>query len=149
MSTNLDVAVAPPPTRLPQGAADAHGAGAAVRSWLGAALLALAAGVAALSLLGPLVSGVIDYRITDLILSQLIGLDAVSLVLVAPLAALAGVLTLRGHALGPVLALGPAAYVAYMVPQYVLGPDYLNQTGNNEQFLVCCSPFSFSASAAR
>jgi hypothetical protein len=104
------------------------------RSWLGAALLALAVGVATLSLLGPLVSGVIDYRITDLILNQLIGLDAVSLALVAPLAALAGVLTLRGHALGPVLALGPATYVAYMVPQYVLGPDYLNQTGNNEQF---------------
>jgi hypothetical protein len=134
VSTNLDVAVAPPPTRAPQVAAEAHGAGAAARSWLGAALLALAAGVAALSLLGPLVSDVIDYRITDLILSQLVGLDAVSLVLVAPLAALAGVLTLRGHALGPVLALGPAAYVAYMVPQYVLGPDYLNQTGNNEQF---------------
>jgi hypothetical protein len=36
------------------------------RSWLGAALLALAVGVATLSLLGPLVSGVIDYRITDL-----------------------------------------------------------------------------------
>jgi hypothetical protein len=54
--------------------------------------------------------------------------------LVAPLAALAGVLTLRGHALGPVLALGPATYVAYMVPQYVLGPDYVNLTGNNERF---------------
>ena len=71
---------------------------------------------------------------TDLIQSQLIGLDAVSLALVGPLAALAGVLTLRGHALGPVLALGPTAYVAYMVPQYVLGPDYLNLAGNNERF---------------
>ena len=98
MSTNVDVAAGPPPTRAPRVAADAHGARAAARSWLGAALLALAVGVAALSLLGPLVSGVIDYRITDLILSQLIGLDAVSLALVAPLAALAGVLTLRGHA---------------------------------------------------
>jgi hypothetical protein len=103
-------------------------------SWLGAALLALAVGVATVSLLGPLVSGVIDYRITDLILNQLIGLDAVSLALLAPLAALAGVLTLRGHALGPVLALGSAAYVAYMVSRYVLGPDYPNQTGNNKQF---------------
>ena len=52
MSTNLDVAVAPPPTRAPRVAADAHGAGAAARSWLGAALLALAVGVATLSLLG-------------------------------------------------------------------------------------------------
>jgi hypothetical protein len=114
VSTNLDVPAAPPPTRALQVAADAHGAGAAGRSWLGAALLALGAGVAALSLLGPLMSAVIDYRITDLVLSQLVGLDAVSLALVAPLAALAGVLTLRGHALGPVLALGPATYVAYL-----------------------------------
>jgi H+/Cl- antiporter ClcA len=33
-----------------------------------------------------------------------------------------------------VLALDPAAYVAYMVPQYVLGPDYLNLAGDNERF---------------
>jgi hypothetical protein len=134
VSTNLDVPAASPPTRAPQVAGDGHGARTAGRSWLGAALLAVAGCVASLSLLGPLVTGVIDYRITDLVLSQLIGLDAVSLALVAPLAALAGVLTLRGHALGPVLALGPAAYVAYMVPQYVLGPDYLNLAGNNERF---------------
>jgi len=134
VSMTLDDPAAPPPARAPQVAGDAHGARAAARSWLGAALLALAACVAVLSLLGPLVTGVIDYRISDLILSQLIGLDAFSLALVAPLAAVAGVLTLHGHALGPVLALGPAAYVAYMVPQYVLGPDYLNLAGNNERF---------------
>jgi hypothetical protein len=134
VSTNLVVPAAPSPTRALRAAGDGHGARAAGRSWLGAALLALAGCVAALSLLGPLVTGVIDYRITDLILSQLIGVDAVSLALVAPLAALAGVLTLRGHALGPVLALGPAACVAYLVPQYVLGPDYLSLAGNNERF---------------
>jgi hypothetical protein len=134
VSTNLDVPAAPASTRAPRVAGDGHGARTAGHSWLGAALLALAAGVAALSLLGPLMSAVIDYRITDLVLSQLVGLDAVSLALVAPLAALAGVLTLRGHALGPVLALGPATYVAYMVPQYVLGPDYVNLAGNNERF---------------
>ena len=134
MSTNLDVPAARAPTRPRRVAGDGHAARTAGHSWMGAALLALAACVAALSLLGPLVSGVIDYRITDLVLSQLIGLDAVSLALIAPLAALAGVLTMRGHALGPVLALGSAAYVAYMVPQYVLGPDYLNLVGNNERF---------------
>jgi hypothetical protein len=108
VSTNLVVPATPPPTRAPRVAGDGHGARTAGRSWLGAALLAVAGCVAALSLLGPLVIGIIDYRITDLVLSQLIGLDAVSLALVAPLAALAGVLTLRGHALGPVLALVPA-----------------------------------------
>jgi hypothetical protein len=134
MSTNLEVPVASDGLHPPRIESVSRDAGTATRRWLGVALVALAAGVAALSLLGPLVAGVIDYRITDTILSQLIGLDAVSLVLVAPLAALAGVLTLRGHALGPVLAFGPAAYVAYMVPQYVFGPDYLRLGGNNERF---------------
>lgn len=134
MSTNVYVPAAPTPTRAPQVTDDAQGAPAAAQGWLGAALLALAAGVAALSLLGPLVTGVIEYRISDLIFSQLLGLDALSLVLVAPVAAVAGVLTQRGHPLGPVLALGPTVYVAYMIPQYVLGPDYLNLAGNNERF---------------
>lgn len=133
MSTNLAVPRAPSPARAPH-EGDARAGAGPIRVWLGAALLALAAGVAALSLLGPLATGVIDYRITDTILSQLIGLDAVSLALVAPVAALAGVLVLRGHPLGAVLALGPAAYGAYMVPQYVFGPDYLNLAGNNERF---------------
>lgn len=61
MSTNLDVPAAPAPTRAPQVASDAHGARTAAGSWLSAALLRLAACVAALSLLGPLVTGVIDY----------------------------------------------------------------------------------------
>ena len=78
---------APTPTRAPQVTDDAQGAPAAAQGWLGAALLALAAGVAALSLLGPLVTGVIEYRISDLIFSQLLGLDALSLALVAPVAA--------------------------------------------------------------
>jgi len=112
----------------------ARGAPAAASFWLGAALLALAAGLTALSILGPLVAGVIEYRISRLILSQLIGLDALSLALVVPLTAVAGVLTLRGRPLGPVLALGSGVYVAYMVPQYVLGPDYLDLAGNNERF---------------
>jgi hypothetical protein len=134
LSKNVDVSAAPTPTRVPQGTSDPQSAPTVAQSWLGVALLTLAAGVAALSLLGPLVTGAINYRISDLILSQLIGLDAVSLVLVAPLATLAGVLTLGRHPLGPVLALGPTVYVAYMTPQYILGPDYLNLTGNNERF---------------
>jgi hypothetical protein len=100
---------------------------------LGLAWLATAGVLAAIAVLGPLVSGVIDWRITDLVHDQLLGLDAVSLAVVAPLAALAGVLVLRGHPLGPLLGIGPAAYAAYMAPQYVLGPDYLGLAGNNEQ----------------
>jgi hypothetical protein len=102
--------------------------------WLGGVLCALATALAAVSLLGPLVSGVIEWRITPTILSQLYGLDAVSLGLVAPLALVAGVLSLRGSSLGAVLGLGPAVYAMYMVPQYVLGPDYLRLPGNNERW---------------
>jgi hypothetical protein len=103
--------------------------------WAGAALIALAATLLALSVLGPVVAGVIDYRISEeFIMSQLLALDAVGLVLVAPLAALAGALALRGHPAWPLVAVGPAIYVAYMVPQYVLGPDYLAHSGNNEAF---------------
>jgi len=105
------------------------------RRWNGAALWALGLGVAALSLLGPLLAGAIDYRISDeVIMSQLLGLDAVSLAIVAPLAAAAGTLALRDSPVWPLLAMGPALYVAYMVPQYVLGPDYVNRDGNNEAF---------------
>lgn len=108
-------------------------AGEAMSGWLALSLALLAAGLVALSLLGPLAGGIVDYRITETIESQLIGLDAVSLVLVAPLAALAAVLVLRVHPLGPVLGIGPAVYVAYMIPQYVFGPDYLAIEGNNER----------------
>jgi hypothetical protein len=101
---------------------------------LGVCLLALAASLTALSVLGPLVAGVIHWRIGPTILSQLYGLDAVSLAVVAPLAAVAGGLSLRGNPLGALLGVGPAAYAAYMVPQYVLGPDYAHVAGDNERW---------------
>src|SRR3954465_15652695 len=75
--------------------------------WLGVCLLALAASLTALSVLGPLVAGVIHWRIRPTILSQLYGLDTVSLAVVAPLAALAGAVALRGRPLGAMLGVGP------------------------------------------
>jgi hypothetical protein len=102
--------------------------------WLGSALIALGAGIAALSLLGPLLTGVIEYRVSHIHQSQLVGLDAVSLVIVAPLAIMAGVLAVRRRPEWPLLAIGPALYAIYMIPQYVLGPDYLGRAGNNERF---------------
>jgi hypothetical protein len=102
--------------------------------WLGMCLLALAASLSALSVLGPLVTGVIQWRIRPTILSQLYGLDTVSLAVVAPAAAVAGALALRGKPLGALLGVGPAAYAVYMVPQYVLGPDYAHIAGGNERW---------------
>src|SRR3954451_21496023 len=102
--------------------------------WIGSCLLALAASLTALSVLGPLIAGVIHWRIRPTILSQLYGLDAISLVVVAPLAAVAGALSLRGKPLGALLGVGPAAYAVYMVPQYLLGADYAHVPGDNERW---------------
>jgi hypothetical protein len=87
-------------------------------------------------LLGPRVLGVIDYRVTETLRNQTIGLDLVSLILVAPVTVAIGVLALRRHPAAPLLALGPAAYVVYMMVQYVLGPQYLRLPGNNERFFL-------------
>ena len=85
-------------------------------------LAGIAGGLLAVALLGPLASEVVDYRITETLRNQLIGLDAVSLFVAAPLAALAAALVLRRQVAGFALALGIGAYTAYMFLQYVLGP---------------------------
>lgn len=103
---------------------------------LGLGLVALGVGLAVVSLLGPLVLAVIDYRVTETLRNQTIGLDLISLILVAPATVAIGVLGLRRHPAAPLLALGPAAYVVYMMVQYVLGPQYLRLPGNNEDFFL-------------
>jgi hypothetical protein len=110
--------------------ADASEAGA--HAWLGLGLLALGIGLAASSLIGPLVADAIDFHVTETLLNQMIGLDAVSLVVVAPLSVVAGVLVLRRHAAGPPVALAVGAYTAYMLVQYILGPDYLGLPGDSQ-----------------
>lgn len=92
---------------------------------LGLGLLGLAAGLVANSIVGPLVADLVDYPVSETMRNQTIGLDAASLVVVAPLAAIVGLMALRGRPAAAVLALGPAGYVAYMFVQYVAGPDHL------------------------
>lgn len=104
------------------------GTAVGVHRWLGIGLVALAVGLVANSILGPLGAGVISYPFEETLLNQTIGLEAFSL-LVALVAAVAGVLTLRGHPAAPVLAFGPAAYTWYMFLQYVLGPEYAYYPG--------------------
>lgn len=101
--------------------------------WLALGLVFVAAGLAAVAALGPLVGGVVEYRVSETLRNQTIGLDAVSLVLVAPLAVAAAALVLRGRVLGFALSLGIGAYTSYMSVQYVLGPDYAHRAGNNER----------------
>lgn len=104
--------------------------------WLTCLLVALAAGLAANSILGPFALGVIDYRYTDSLINQAIGLDAVALFGAVPVAIAAAILVTRRRPAGPVVAFIPATFAAYMAPQYVIGPDYLGMPGNNERFFV-------------
>ena len=103
---------------------------------LRALLWVLAAGLVANSLLGPLVFGVIDYRFTESLVNQGIGLDAVAFAAVVPIAIAAARLSARGHRAGPVLAFIPSTFTLYMAPQYVIGPDYTGLPGNNERFFL-------------
>jgi hypothetical protein len=92
---------------------------------LGWGLLALAAALATNSILGPFLADLIDYPVSESMRNQTVGLDAASLLVVAPIIVVVGILVLRNHRGAPVLALGPAGYVAYMFVQYVAGPDRL------------------------
>lgn len=95
-------------------------------------LIAIGVGLAIVALLGPLATEVIDYHTTETLRNQTIGLDAVSLFVVAPLSVMAALLVLRAHVAGHALALGIGAYTTYMLVQYILGPEYERLPGNNE-----------------
>jgi hypothetical protein len=68
-------------------------------------------------------------------INQVIGLDLVLLLVVAPLSCLVGVLAVRRHPSAPVLAIAPGLFVAYLVPQYIVGPNY-HFPGNNQRFFL-------------
>ncbi|HEY8490477.1 MAG TPA: hypothetical protein VIO14_05740 [Dehalococcoidia bacterium] len=100
----------------------------------GLGLLLLGAGIAASALLGPLVFGTIQFRVSASAENQLLGGDVVSLFVAAPLAVAAGVLWLRRSRLAAPLAVAPGLYAVYLYVQYVLGPEYDRYPGNNEGF---------------
>lgn len=104
--------------------------------WLAAGCFILAGGLILNAVLGPLVLELIDYRYTETFRNQGIGLDAFAIAVASPLLLGSGVLALRGHVAGPVLAMGPALMAAYMFPQYVLGAHYIEIEGNNERFFL-------------
>ncbi len=102
--------------------------------WLAVGLIVLGAGVALVATLGPLVADVIEYHVSWGAANQVAGGDFAGLVLVAPLSVIAGVLVARGHRAGVVLAIGPAAYVAYTATQLAVGGDVARYPGNSERF---------------
>jgi hypothetical protein len=72
-----------------------------VDHWLGAGLIALGAGLAVNSVLGPLAFGIVDYPLSETLRNQTLGVEAVSLLVVAPLSVVIGVLARRGHRAAP------------------------------------------------
>ena len=101
---------------------------------LGTLAALLGIGAAAVSLLGPLVAGIIEYHVSDGALDQVAGGDAAALLLVAPTSLAAGILALRRHRAAPAMALGPSVYSLYMYSQLALGNDIGRHPGNSEQF---------------
>lgn len=101
---------------------------------LGIALIVLGFGAATVALLGPLGAGWLEYHVSSGAAGQARGGDIAGLVLVAPVAFIAGILVLRGHRLGPVLALSPAAYGMYMYFQLGVSGDSARYPGNSENF---------------
>lgn len=71
----------------------------------------------------------VDYPLTETLRNQTIGLDAVTLFVVAPVAVWAGFIVRRRHRLGPVLAVVVGSYAAYMYLQFVIGPNYTHYPG--------------------
>jgi hypothetical protein len=98
-----------------------------------ALLLFLGVALAMNSALGPLWLETIKYHYSEAMTNQGIGLDAVALLLAAPIAVAAAVLVARRRIAGAVIAFAPAAFAAYMMPQYIVGPDYIGLPGNNER----------------
>ena len=80
------------------------------QGWLAGTLLALALGITAATVLGPLLAGTIAYRTSDTTMNQVVGGDLAGLTVVAPLALVAALLVARQHLAGPVIALGPAVW---------------------------------------
>jgi hypothetical protein len=96
----------------------------------------MALGLAANAVLGPFVLDVIHYRVSDDMLNQVIGGDAAMLLVAVPVAVFAAILLWRGHRAGPVVALAPAVFALYTMPQLIAGEEYLELPGNNERFFA-------------
>ena len=116
--------------------ADRSATSSLATAWLPAWLLVLCVGLVVNVALGPLGVGAIRYHFSTSMRNQLIGLDTVTLFVVVPMALVVAVMAVRRHPSASVMAIAPGLFVAYMLPQYVVGPDYLNLPGNNQRFFL-------------
>ncbi len=101
---------------------------------LSGVLVLLALGMATSSTVGPLVLGWMTYRTSPTTLNQLLGSDAATLLVVAPLALVAAVLAAGGHPAASVLATGIGVFAVYTYTQVVIGQEYLRLPGDVERW---------------
>jgi hypothetical protein len=101
---------------------------------LGVGLMLLAAAVAVVAVVGPLVFDVLHYRTSATSMNQILGADAATLVVVVPVSLAVGLLAIRGHPAAPVLALAPSIFVVYTYIPLIVGNEYLRLPGNVERF---------------
>ena len=101
---------------------------------LGVGLVLLAAAVAVVAVLGPLVFDVLRYRTSATSMNQIVGGDAAAVFVVVPVTVAVGVLAFRGHPAAPVLALAPSIFVVYTYTQLIVGNEYVRLPGNVERF---------------
>ncbi|MCS5479935.1 hypothetical protein NYP18_09735 [Corynebacterium sp. YIM 101645] len=113
---------------------DAPSPGGGARSFrsLSVVLLALAVGMATVSLIGPIGLEWLQYRTSPTTLNQLLGSDTAALVFITPLALAAALLCARGHRAGPVLGNGISVFALYTYAQVIIGQEYLRIPGNVE-----------------
>ena len=96
------------------------------------ALLGLGAG--AVSLLGPLGTGLLEYHVSSGARDQVRGGDLAALLLVAPVCLVAAWLVHRGRAGAEALALAPASYGLYMWSQLAMTGDITRYSGTSERW---------------
>lgn len=103
-----------------------------------AACLAFGVGIALvyLALLGPLWLNQIQYKTAAIINNQLLGQDAVNLVLLAPISILAGVLLLLKQKLAKYLLMLLPLYLIYFALSYTIGWEWSSPqySGNNHLY---------------
>src|SRR4051794_7548190 len=107
-----------------------------------AGLTGLAALLLANAGLGPIGLDVVAYPLPESLLNQLRGLELVTVLLVVPALLLAAGLGRHERPEGPLVAVGPCAYAAYMFAQYVVGPA---RTVYSPAVLVHLAVFAASA----
>lgn len=106
------------------------------RVFVGAVAIATALVLAYLAVQGPLVRGVITYRTAPGIVGQLMGQDAVNLVLMSPLLLAGGVLLLLRRPLAKFLLIATPLFLIYYALSYTIGWEWSSPayTGNSQRW---------------